>query len=73
MRKPPKGAAVLRGHLSEDGKHINVWCPYCNKYHNHGWTEKDKRDISHRAAECFDGSPFRRGGYYIGVLPRKGY
>jgi hypothetical protein len=69
-RKPCPGIPVLRGFLSYNGNliHVNVFCPYCDKYHSHGWNpENPSWAIEHRCAHCFD-KPFNKGGYYIGVL-----
>jgi len=76
QRKPEKGIPVLRGVLSltrEGNKIITVWCPYCDKGHIHGWPDRDAPNwsISHRVAHCFGDSPFRKTGYYIGVLSGK--
>lgn len=51
---------------------LNVWCPYCRREHNHGWGRPDKitiAEVEHRCAHCGDGSPFRKGGYWIALDP----
>jgi hypothetical protein len=70
-RKPHPGVPVLRGFVSYNGNMINVFCPYCDKYHSHGWhPENPSWAIGLRIAHC--SSPFKErypgGGYHIGVL-----
>jgi hypothetical protein len=68
---------VLRGTVKEvqDGKGtieiIEVWCPYCEQYHTHGWPSgsKSTRKKEHRVAHCTVDSPYKDSGYMIGVLP----
>jgi len=74
MRKPPKGAPVLRGWLLPYGAQVKVYCPYCNDCHYHGVSEDELSHgrISHRTAHCRDHeSPFHKGGYYIGLVRKK--
>ncbi len=52
---------LLKGFM--DGVLLKVWCPFCKKYHEHGWPTSSVKK-SHRVAHCAD-SPFRNGGYYI--------
>lgn len=56
---------------------ITVWCPYCKVYHQHGFEKNGPADrVSHRLAHCPDAcgklqvSPFRKGGYFIGIDTR---
>lgn len=51
---------------------IAVWCPYCRVWHVHGWDGHADTDTGHRVAHCLDGSPFRKGGYYIALEPETG-
>lgn len=45
---------------------ISVWCPWCARWHYHGWDpEHNGSHVEHRCAHCGDGSPFRETGYYI--------
>lgn len=68
-RIAPKGMPVLRGFVSEDRKMINVWCPYCGKFHYHGWTpENPPWAVEDRAPHCFVDSPLKKTGYYIGEI-----
>jgi len=70
-RKAPKGIPVLRGFVSEDRKMINVWCPYCQKFHYHGWSpETPSWAVEDRAPHCFvRPNPFTEGrGYWIGEI-----
>jgi hypothetical protein len=50
---------------------IAVWCPYCRKYHLHGWDHKLRKDtdVEHRASHCNPGTPLWKG-YYITVAPK---
>lgn len=56
--KIPKGAAVLIAEPDGRGGQ-QAWCPPCKRYHQHGLPE------GHRVAHCLDGSPYKRGGYYL--------
>ncbi len=48
---------------------IQVWCPFCRRFHTHGWNPRDDgRTAEHRVAHCHDpASPFHATGYYITV------
>ena len=66
MRKKPP---LLRGvvFMNQSGRYqMRVFCPYCDRFHEHGW-EKDCNVAYHRCAHCTtDGpSPFRETGYMI--------
>ena len=52
---------------------VRVWCPFCARWHCHGWPPGSKRRAAtHRAAHCFsDDSPFKRTGYFIRIASRK--
>lgn len=51
---------------------ISVWCPWCARWHYHGWDPADDaRHIEHRCSHCGDGSPLRETGYWISTV-RKG-
>jgi hypothetical protein len=67
-RKPHPGVPVLRGFVSYNGNMINVFCPYCDKYHSHGWhPENPSWAIEFRVNHCGGKNrPFL--GYHIGVL-----
>jgi hypothetical protein len=46
---------------------LAVWCPFCKRFHFHGWDPADNASVkSHRVAHCADG-PFRDGGYCVSV------
>ena len=65
-----KAHPLLAGIKIEEGR-IAVWCPFCRKYHIHGWDGRTDSDASHRVAHCgISESPFDDGGYYITVAPR---
>jgi len=78
-RRVPAGAPLLVGRLvfapgrrcSPPTLTLHVWCPYCRRAHCHGWPDAEARltDVGHRAAHCDDASPWRRGGYWIGLDP----
>jgi len=70
--KYKKGDPVLRGFLTQYIQHpyrttLIVWCPYCVKYHHHGWHLADDKEPLHRIAHCGDeiDSPFHKTGYWI--------
>ena len=69
-RKAPKGMPVLRGFVSKDRKMINVWCPYCDRYHYHSWLpDAPSWAISHRSPHCMlRENPFLESGYWIGEI-----
>lgn len=70
--KYEKGKPVLRGFLTQyttapNNALLVVWCPYCAKYHHHGWDlVKDKKPI-HREANCRpeSNSPLKEKGYWV--------
>ncbi len=49
---------------------IAVWCPFCSRWHYHGWDPADDgRHAFHRGAHCHDPkSPFDATGYYISTV-----
>jgi hypothetical protein len=64
---------TLKGFIIKDhrGDLIQVWCPYCNAFHQHGAEDGNPKMKHHRVAHCFDKngkpsiSPFKATGYYI--------
>jgi hypothetical protein len=78
-RRIPAGAPLLVGRLvftpgrrrSPPVLTLHVWCPYCRRTHSHGWPDADAKltVVAHRAAHCDDASPWRIGGYWIGLDP----
>lgn len=58
---------VLKGFISHysEGDLIRVWCPYCNKFHTHGWPADSGTAKQHRVAHCVGDTPFKDTGYYI--------
>ena len=74
----PVDVPVLRGIVTDNGSVLNVWCPYCDAMHMHGWQpDHPAGHLEHRMAHCEDspdpegrrGSPFKAGGYFIGEIP----
>ncbi len=62
MKKP-----VLRGvkyKLRNGETGLRVWCPFCRRWHEHGWIEGERRP-SHRVANCPPESPFYERGYLV--------
>jgi len=57
---------VLKGPVR--GDQIIVFCPYCNKWHQHGWDGSK----SHKTAHCQD-SPFCKTGYYVDSFTESEY
>ena len=48
---------------------LAVWCPWCKRYHYHGWDPANNAGhAEHRCAHCSDGSPFRETGYFVSVF-----
>ena len=61
MNKTP----VLLAYLREDGAGLKVWCPFCRKWHLHGW------GFGHRIAHCHESaSPFQETGYKLRAATR---
>lgn len=83
-----QGLPVLRGILASltdswykdpDGKteqrdaYLLVWCPECDRHHEHGWHPRDGFDVlTHRRAHCSPVSAFKKGGYYVGLVKQVG-
>lgn len=45
---------------------INVYCPFCDAWHIHGYPKEDQKlKASHRAAHCSNNSPLYNTGYMI--------
>ena len=71
-RHNSKAYPLLVGKLQRNNT-ISVWCPFCKRHHNHGWDiDLSKSDVTHRVAHCDikGSSPFKGGGYYIGIEPK---
>ncbi len=76
-RRIPAGAPLLVGRLvfisarrcSPPVLTLHVWCAYCGRRQYHGWPDAEARlsAVAHRAAHCDDASPWRVGGYWIGL------
>lgn len=50
---------------------LAVWCPFCARFHLHGWDPADDGKVkTHRVAHCCDG-PFCEHGYYVSVWRKK--
>jgi hypothetical protein len=64
MQKKP----ILRG-FAKDGL-INVFCPYCDSFHHHGWTDGENKP-THRVAHCHSETGFRQSGYWIAPYRKK--
>lgn len=54
------------------GVQVKAWCPFCKKWHMHGYTSdlKSYRN-SHCVAHCVNKkSPFHDGGYYLKLMTK---
>lgn len=51
---------------------VAAWCPFCEKWHLHGFTDEIKeRKKAHRVAHCSDfDSPLRETGYYLKLMTK---
>ena len=50
---------------------LAVWCPFCARFHFHGWDPGDNGKVrTHRVAHCVDGQ-FVTTGYYVSVWRKK--
>jgi len=53
-----KNSPVLKGFILQgrtlDNQQILVWCPYCQRFHIHGWSIKEnpKGKPEHRYSHC---------------------
>lgn len=56
---------VLKGIIRDS--QIFVWCPFCRKYHQHGWLGEP----GHRVAHCDMDSPFSETGYFVVPFSKK--
>lgn len=68
---------TLKGFIIKDsrGDLIQVWCPFCNAFHEHSFLDGNPNMKHHRVAHCFDyidrdgeprrTKPFDETGYYI--------
>lgn len=60
-----KRIPVLKGVIRDN--QIFVWCPFCRKYHQHGWLGKPE----HRVAHCDMDSPLSETGYLVVPFTKK--
>jgi len=75
----PEGVSVLLGRLKlrqgANGPYvmIDVPCDYCRRTHTHGWPANETSPMGalyHKSPHCDEGSPYRPGGYFVGLDPR---
>jgi len=53
---------------------VKAWCPFCKKWHIHGYTDDIKNNkSSHRVAHCtVENSPFKKTeGYTLKIMSKK--
>jgi hypothetical protein len=69
MRYVASKYPILKGFIDINDGTVRAYCPYCETWHVHG-LDKDmtKKNGSHRAPHCIDGSPFRDGGYCVKLM-----
>lgn len=69
---------LLKGFVNKEGKLIRVWCPFCKRFHIHGWSEGES--MTHRVSHCIDpsigkrdsvNSPLEDTGYLIAKFSNK--
>ncbi|MBT9146685.1 MAG: hypothetical protein DDT32_00422 [Syntrophomonadaceae bacterium] len=65
MKQLKKGVPALKG-VIEDGQ-ISVWCPFCCKFHQHGWLGKP----GYRVAHCSTDNPLSATGYFVLPFSKK--
>lgn len=57
---PKERCPVLLAFLRPEGKFLRAWCPFCVRWHLHGW------GFGHRVAHCHvETSPFKNTGYVL--------
>lgn len=61
---------TLKGFVT--GKQIHVHCPYCNRFHHHGWSSGSNKRGELRGSHCDDNtdSPYK-AGYLIAPFSAK--
>jgi hypothetical protein len=47
-----------------EGKSVKFWCPFCKRWHFHGYSENGELD-GHRGAHCSEQTPFTETGYIV--------
>ena len=47
-----------------------VWCPFCARWHTHGYDGEERRRWTHRVQHCRDKTFFPQG-YWIKLAPAK--
>src|SRR5690625_838659 len=51
--KPTSITPILIGELTPNERQVKVWCPYCKKYHHHGYNDRFKnKGMEQRVAHC---------------------
>lgn len=53
---------------------VKAWCPYCRKWHLHGYLESDRghKSLGAFRANCMDeNSPFKKTGYILKKITKK--
>ena len=61
---------ILRGTIKPNRDNprywvLEVWCPFCQSHHSHGWDPSDGYKPTHRVAHCPPQSLFYKGGYRV--------
>lgn len=65
-QEPKKKFPVLLAYIQKGGKYLQAWCPFCVRWHLHGW------GFGHRVAHChLQDSPFKETGYVLKAADRK--
>ncbi len=67
-----KNLPILKCFPINDGQ-VKAWCPFCNKWHIHGYTDDIKHNrASQMSAHCIEqNSPFlKSGGYKLKKLTK---
>lgn len=67
VKAPPSTPTLLGERFNE--KQLKVWCPFCKKYHIHGYDPEEKE--IRRFAHCKDKTPFTDTGYII-IVKKEG-
>ena len=55
-----------------DDIHCQVWCPFCARWHIHGYDGEERRRWTHRVPHCGD-KVFFPQGYWIKLASAKDY
>lgn len=64
LNRVPVVTGFIEDH--DQGRSLRVWCSWCCRWHEHGYTGTQVGDTTDRAAHCYaPDSPYKETGYNI--------